>query len=296
MARVLIFGGRGRSGQAMVTTAQQQGHEVIAPTHAECDLLNPEQVAEAVRATQADIVINCAAISGLEACGDNAAAARLINTTAPAAMAQACAQSGARFIHLSTDYVLCGLEPGLKGEDAPCRPICVYGESKWEGEQAVAAANEESLILRVSWLCGNPAKPGFPESIAMKALAGLPLAAIDDKDSLPTDVYELAEAALKLAEMKQSGTFHVCSTGEPITWWQSAAIAVQTLADEGALPRLPDIAAQKLDAVPFFREPRPRHTAMDNAKLRALGICMSRAEDTIRHAVRRCLASQAVKS
>ncbi len=292
MARVLIFGGRGRSGQAMAQAAQQRGHEVIAPAHAACDLRQPQAVMKAVEEAAADIVINCAAISGLEACADDAAAACTINADSPAAMAAACRRCGAHFVHLSTDYVLCGREAGLKGEDAPCRPICVYGESKLAGERQVAAAHADSLILRVSWLCGNPSRPGFPESIAMKALAGQPLAAIDDKDSLPTDVCELAHAALQLAEARQSGTFHLCSTGAPITWWQSATLALQALVEAGALPHAPDIAPQKLDEVPFFREPRPRHTAMDNSRLRALGIRMSSAEETIRRAVQRYLAAR----
>ncbi len=276
----------------MVETAQARGHSTTAPTHAACDLRHPEQVAQAVLEARADIVINCAAVSGLEACADDAQAARCINAEAPAAMARACKCCGARFVHLSTDYVLCGREPGLKGEQSPCAPICVYGESKLAGEHAVAAANEESLILRVSWLCGNPARPGFPESIAMKALAGQPLAAIDDKDSLPTDVYELAAAALQLAERGERGTLHLCSTGQPISWWQSAQLALRALVEAGALPHLPPIAAQKLAQAHFFREPRPRHTAMDNAALRARGIAMSSAQDTIRNAVRRYLASR----
>ncbi len=290
MARVMIFGSSGRSGQAMVRTARERGHETITPTHAECDLLQAEQAAETVRKARADIVINCAAISGLEACADNAEAARTINAKTPAAIAAACRRIGATFVHLSTDYVLEGDTPGLKDETTPCAPICAYGQSKLEGERLIAEANAAGLILRVSWLCGNPERPGFPESIAMKALAGQPLAAIDDKDSLPTDVHELAHAALQLAERKASGTYHICSTGAPVTWWQNATLAVQTLVEEGALPQAPAITAQKLDAVPFFREPRPRHTAMDNTKLRAHGICMSSAQDTIRRAVRNYLA------
>ncbi len=273
----------------MAEVAQTLGHVVFAPTHSECDLLRPHEVAEAVRAARANIVINCAAISGLEACADNREAAQIINAAAPAAMAQACQHSGAQFVHLSTDYVLAGDSPGLKGEESPCAPICAYGATKLEGEQRITSATPRALILRVSWLCGNPARPGFPESIAAKALAGQRLAAIDDKDSLPTDVYELAQAALQLAEQRECGTLHLCSTGTPITWWQSAQIVLQTLVEEGALPEQVELAAQKLDEVPFFREPRPRHTAMDNTRLRARGICMSNAEDTIRNAVKRLL-------
>ncbi len=271
----------------MVQHARERGHEVLCPSHAECDLLHPEAVEAAVLNAQAGIVINCAATSGLEACADDAAAAHRINAESPAAMARACRKCGARYLHLSTDYVLGGEEPGLKPEDAPCHPICVYGQSKLAGEQLVSAANPQSLILRVSWLCGNPVRPGFPESIAAKALAGQSLAAIADKYSLPTDVHELAAAALQLATMPVSGILHLCSTGEPVSWWQNAATALQCLVELGALPRMPGLARQVLAEAHFFREPRPRHTAMSNARLQALGIRMSSAEDTIRHAVQR---------
>ncbi len=273
----------------MVAEAQARGHSLLTPAHADCDLLCPQAVADAVLASQASIVINCAAISGLEACAEDALAAHRVNAAAPAAMALACRHSGACFVHLSTDYVLCGRKPGLRDEGAHCRPICLYGESKREGELEVQEANAESLILRVSWLCGNPQKPGFPESMAARALAGQALAAIEDKWSLPTDVQELARAAFELAESGRRGLFHVCSTGEPISWHRCAELAVQALVEAGMLPHAPAIAGQKLAEVPFFREPRPRHTAMCNAKLRACGIRMSCAEDTVRHAVQRWL-------
>ncbi len=278
----------------MVAEAQARGHSLLTPTHADCDLVTPQAVADAVLASQADIVINCAAISGLEACAEDALATHRINAAAPAAMALACRHSGARFVHLSTDYVLCGRKPGLRDEGAPCRPICLYGESKREGEIQVQEANAESLILRVSWLCGNPQKPGFPESMAARALAGQPLAAIADKYSLPTDVQELAYAALELAESGRRGLFHLCSTGEPVSWWYCAELAMQALVEAGALPHAPAIAEQRLAEVPFFREPRPRHTAMSNAKLRACGIRMSSTGETIAHAVQRWLAQNSM--
>ncbi len=276
----------------MVQAATRHGYRVCAPSRQECNLLEPECIEKVLRDVAADIVINCAAISGLEACADDAEAASLVNCIAPSVMARSCRLTGGHFVHLSTDYVLDGSTSGLKGESAPCKPCCVYGESKFRAELGIAEANAQSLILRVSWLCGNPLRPGFAESIAMKALAGQHLAAIADKFSLPTDVEELAEASLLLAEGRQGGLLHVCSTGAPISWHRYAELAVQALVEEGALPRAVCVSPQQLDEVPFFREARPRHTAMDNARLRALGIRMSSVEDTVRHAVRRFLSSR----
>ena len=244
-------------------------------------------MSEMVLGSGAELVVNCAAISGLEACGDDPLRAHLINAVAPAAMALACRHTGARFVHLSTDYVLDGRRDGLKDESAKCRPACVYAESKREGELQVQEAWAESIIARVSWICGNPAKPGFAESVVAKALAGYSLAAIADKTSLPTDAEDIARVVLALASAGAKGVFHVCSRGEPMSWWDCARVALDEAVQGGMLPSVPEVGPQKLDEVSFFREPRPRHTAMVSTRLAAFGISMPTAEETIRRAVRR---------
>ena len=274
----------------MCRTAAERGAEVLAPAHAECPLEDTERVSDYVLQSGAQVVVNCAAISGLEACGDDPLRAHLINAVAPAAMALACRHTGARFVHLSTDYVLDGRRPGLKNESSKCRPGCAYAESKREGEQQVLEAWEESIIARVSWICGNPARPGFPESIVTKALTGQPLSAIADKTSLPTDAEDIARAVLALAADRSArGIYHLCAQGEPMSWWDCATIAADEAVRLGALSAPPEIARQKLDEVPFFRETRPRHTAMSCERLAQHGITMPTAEESIRRAVRRLL-------
>ncbi|MBR5186735.1 MAG: sugar nucleotide-binding protein, partial [Akkermansia sp.] len=202
-----------------------------------------------------------------------------------------------RFVHLSTDYVLCGQRAGLKNEAAKCRPINCYGESKREGELQVLEALPTAVVARVSWVCGNPRKPSFVESTVARALAGQPLAAVDDKYSLPTDAADIARAVLALGASDYSGVVQVTSTGEPLSWWQCATLALQTAVEQGALPTLPEVARQKLDEVPFFREPRPRHTAMDNTRLTTeLGIPMPTATEAIAAVTRRFLANAECRS
>lgn len=288
--KILVFGGTGRTGQVMCRWAAERGAEVLAPAHAECPLEDAEAVSDMVLGSSAELVVNCAAISGLEACGDDPLRAHLINAVAPTAMALACRHTGARFVHLSTDYVLDGRRPGLKDESAKCRPCCVYAESKREGELQVQEAWEESIIARVSWICGNPAKPGFPESVVAKALAGQALAAIADKTSLPTDAEDIARVVSALASAGGKGVFHVCSQGEPMSWWDCARVALDEAVQAGAISSVPQVVQQKLDEVSFFREPRPRHTAMISSRPAAFGISMPTAEETIRRAVRRWYA------
>ena len=288
--RLLIFGASGRTGQVLRSVAEQAGHEVLAPAHAECPLEQAELLSDLVLGSGAEMVVNCAAISGLEACAADPLQAHLVNAVAPATMALACRHTGARFVHLSTDYVLCGRKAGLKTEAARCRPISWYGESKREGELQVLEALPTAVVARVSWVCGNPAKPSFIEGTVAKALAGLPLAAVADKTSLPTDAADIARAVLAIGKGDFSGVVHVTSSGEPLTWWQCANLALQAAVEQGALPTPLPVEPQKLDEVPFFKELRPRHTAMENCLLtNQLGIPMPPAQEAISCVVRRYL-------
>lgn len=287
--KILVFGGSGRTGQVVCRVAAACGDEVVAPAHAACPLEDAVAVSDFVLESGAEVVVNCAAVSGLEACGDDPLRAHLVNAVAPSAMALACRHTGARFVHLSTDYVLDGRRSGTKDESAKCRPVCVYAESKREGELQVQEVWTESIIARVSWICGNPAKPGFAESMVAKALAGQAIAAIADKTSLPTDAEDIARVVLALAKKNADGIFHVCSAGQPMSWWDCAAVALDEAVRQGSLPTVPEMVKQQLDAVPFFREKRPRHTAMTSSRLCALGIQMPSAEECIRRVVRRFL-------
>ena len=167
---MLLFGGSGRTGQMVHRAALAAGWEVEAPSHAECDLLKTNILSERVITAHANAVVNCAALSGLEACHDDPLTAHLINAVAPATMALACRHTGARFIHLSTDYVLEGHKPGLKNESTRCKPVNVYGESKREGELQVAEALPENFFpglrkLTVIFLNTKSGRSFLPEKV-----------------------------------------------------------------------------------------------------------------------------------
>lgn len=294
--KMLVFGGSGRTGQVLVRVARQMGWQVQAPTHAECELADARAVSDWVLASDAALVVNAAAVSGLEACLDDSLQAHWVNAVAPASMALACRHTGARFVHLSTDYVLDGRRAGKKGESAKCKPVSVYGESKREGELQVLEALPGALVARVSWICGNPQKPAFVEQTLAKALAGQPLAAIADKESLPTDAEDIARVVLALAAAPVGGVLHVCAGGEPVSWYNCALLALETAVTGGYLPAMPQVAMQKRADVTFFREERPRYTAMDNSKLLSLGIPMPDAAETIRRVSLRFLQARAASA
>lgn len=279
--KLLLFGASGRIGQVIARRAAEQGYLLLAPSHADCPLEDAERVSDLVLHCGAQVVINAAAVSRLEACEDDPLHAHLVNAVAPAAMALACRHTGARFLHLSTDYVLEGYRAGLKDESTRCKPLNVYGESKREAEFAIAEAFAESVIVRVSWVCGNPEKPGFIEQTLERARAGETLAAIADQYSLPTDAEDVARGLLALAETETRGVFQLCAGGAPMSRHDVALIALREAVRLGLLSELPAVEPQRLKSVSFFRAARPQHTAMNNAKLRALGLPLPTAEESI---------------
>lgn len=285
MTQYLIIGAGGRVGSVLLETLRSRGRDAAGWGREDCDLADSGLLADALQRTKARCVINCAAISGIEACLDNPHAARLVNALAPRTMARVCRERGSRLIHLSTDYVLDGAEPGLKAETFACRPVNAYGRSKLEGELAVLDECPEALVARVSWVFGNPARPSFPDAILDRAMKGLPLSAVSDKDSMPTWLDDLTGWLAELADASDMpcGLMHLCQSGQPVTW-HDYAVEVVKMALEAGLPLKSHLVGeQKLDEQTGFRDARARHTAMANTILsRFLGSPVRTWQEAVR--------------
>ena len=134
MYRTLVFGADGRVGSRLAAYLEEHGLEVVKCGRGFCDLKDLSALKRVLLSSGATHVVNCAAVSGLEACLDDPETAHCVNAMAPEMMARICRLEGMRFIHLSTDYVLDGRRRGLKTEEGKCRPVNVYGESKLEAD------------------------------------------------------------------------------------------------------------------------------------------------------------------
>lgn len=122
MYRTLVFGADGRVGSRLAAYLEEHGLEVVKCGRGFCDLKDLSALKRVLLSSGATHVVNCAAVSGLEACLDDPETAHRVNAMAPEMMARICRLEGMRFIHLSTDYVLDGRRRGLKTEEGKCRP------------------------------------------------------------------------------------------------------------------------------------------------------------------------------
>lgn len=149
------------------------------------------------------------AMTDVEACESNPDLAFAINRDGPKILAQSTARLGIPFVYVSSDYVFNG-ENGPYDENAKPYPICAYGRSKFEGEQAVLEANPQTLVVRTTVVYGpDPGRKNFLHTMLRNLQQGSVLRTPDDQLSTPTYNRDLATALVALADVSATGTFHV---------------------------------------------------------------------------------------
>jgi len=198
-------------GRAVVREARSRGFAALGLSHAQADVADAGRVAYWTRTFRPQLVINCAALTKVDDCETRRDEAMAVNGRAVGTMAAAARREGARFAHLSTDYVFDGTASAPIPEEASTAPLSVYGESKLLGERE-ALEQEGSLVVRTSLVFG-PGGENFVAAMARLLLAGRPLRVVDDQVSCPTYTRFLAPALLDLAAARAEGVVHYCNPG-----------------------------------------------------------------------------------
>ena len=250
----------GRSGQ-LAGALQREAPGATALGRERFDLASGDPGALITR-HKPEAVINAAAFTDVNGAEDQAEAARALNRDGPARLAKACADAGAAFVHVSTDYVFDGAGGAPYAEDAPVNPLNVYGLTKLEGERAVLEAHPGAVVVRASWVF-DAAGGTFLNAILPRLETGQPLKLVDDQISAPTFADDLADALLTIAQARieargAGGTVHYLG-GEHASWHDFGRAAA-----EAARPHLghePEITAVGSDAFPQ-KAPRPRDTRL----------------------------------
>ena len=223
MSRVLVVGGAGLLGQHVIAEAVQRGHEVvathrgIAPTRPavtwrELDIRDREASRTLVREVAPAVVVNAAAMTDVDGCEDRPEEAQAVNALAPAALASATKAAGARFVHVSTDYVFDGQGPATEATEP--RPLGAYGRTKLDGERRAVQADPNAVVVRLSAVFGwnrISSKTNAVTWILQKVEGGEEVRLFQDQRITPTYAKTAAAALLDLGELDTRGTFHVAS-------------------------------------------------------------------------------------
>jgi dTDP-4-dehydrorhamnose reductase len=204
-APLLVLGRRGQLASDLVEAGARLGTALIALGRPDLELTEPETIARALDRHRPAAVINAAAYTAVDKAESEPDLAFAVNRDGPAHLARLCARAGLPLIHLSTDQVFDGRKAGGHREGDPAHPLCVYGRSKLEGEQAVAEAHPEAVIARVSWVFG-PSGSNFVTRLLEWAATRDSVAIVSDQRGRPTYSPALAEALIGLARDRLSGS------------------------------------------------------------------------------------------
>ncbi len=284
--RIAVIGSRGRLGAALVRK-WNGAHEVTGFSRPEIDLLDPKTIRSCLGGTKKfDLVVNCAAVTNVDACESNPQEAERVNVEAPSRIAAICKKKGSRLIHVSTDYVFDGRRREPYSEDAATSPLGAYGKTKAGGERTVLQTCPDAWVTRVSWVFG-PEKPSFVDMILARARGDQHVSAIDDKWSTPTYTDDLADWFEALARVEpDGGIFHLASSGQ-CTWREYGEHALRCAQAAGATLQTTSVGALLLEDMEAFSAERPIYTVLDTAKFtRTTGITPPPWQDAVERYIR----------
>ena len=199
------------------------GSAVTAAPHVPLDITDGAAVQQVLTDAQPDAVIHCAAWTAVDAAEEpeNQPKVRAINAGGTAHIAQACRALGCKMMYISTDYVFDG--QGTAPWDPDCtdyRPLNVYGQTKLEGELAVAAL-ERYFIVRIAWVFGVNGK-NFIKTMLKLGQTHDTLRVVSDQIGTPTYTLDLARLLVDMIETERYGRYHATNEGGYISWYDFA--------------------------------------------------------------------------
>lgn len=277
---IVIVGAGGQLGTALVHSPAR--HSPIRPlTSADLDITDAASVSVAlVDLGPDDVVLNCVAYTNVDAAETDAARAYAVNRDGPAHLARCTAATGARLVHVSTDYVFAGAaatddgprrtdpyEPG----DVTGAPETVYGASKLAGERAVLDADPRAAVVRTAWVyTGGRGAPDFVGTMRRLEAERDQVTVVDDQRGSPTYAVDLAAGLWELArpdfrDTAAGAVVHATNAGA-VTWYE---VARAVFAEVGADPA----RVRPCTTADFPRPaPRPAYSVLSGASWGKLGL------------------------
>lgn len=236
--KVLVLGHRGMLGHELLLCLHRAGFAVVGRGRPQTDITQVASIRRTLDDVRPDILINAAAYTAVDQAESEPDIAFVVNRDGAANLAAACQESGIPLMHVSTDYVFDGQATRPYREDDATAPLGIYGQSKWEGEQAVRACLPQHLIARTAWLYGSQGT-NFVQTMLRLARERDVLRVVADQQGCPTWSRDLAAALVAMCQRIMQnqgttpwGTYHFTGAGQT-TWYDFArAIFEEAMAFE----------------------------------------------------------------
>ncbi len=261
--RVLVTGSRGQLGFDVMQELSSRGHEAIGCDLPELDITDGAAVMRLMKEVRPDAVIHCAAWTAVDAAEDeeNREKVFAVNAEGTRNVAKAAAETGAKLLYLSTDYVFDGQgTTPWKADETHFAPLNVYGKSKLMGERAVRELAARHFIVRIAWVFGLHGK-NFVRTMLSLSKTHPSLRVVNDQVGTPTYTPDLSRLLVDMIETDKYGTYHATNEGGYISWYDFACAIFEE-------------AGVKVDVTPVTTEEyglskaaRPFNSRLDKSKL-----------------------------
>ena len=214
--RALVIGASGQVGAALLRVLAARGHQAVGtwahhayPGLVRLDLADGASLVRLLGDLRPDWVLCPAALSHVDYCEEHPDEAFAVNVHAPFAAAKTAARAGAGFVYYSSDYVFDGVG-GPYTEEAPPRPLGVYGRSKAEGERAVLGALPRALVIRTSVVYGpERQEKNFVYQLIRACRSGRGFRPAVDQRASPSYNEDVATATVECCEREERGIWHL---------------------------------------------------------------------------------------
>lgn len=266
MSRWLVTGAGGMLGRDLVSALKCCHETVHGLTHEHLDITDEAAVRKAVQAARPDVVVNCAAWTAVDDAEVHEDAALMVNSHGAGYLAAACADGGARLVHMSTDYVFAGDARRPYSERDTPAPRTAYGRTKLSGERSVLAQLPRTgYVVRTAWLYGAHGR-NFIRAMIRLADERPQVEVVGDQIGQPTWTMDVAGQILALVGSRPApGIYHATSSGET-TWFELAREVFQLLGADPARVRRTTSSQYQRPA------PRPAYSVLGHQAWATAGI------------------------
>lgn len=241
----------------------QDGTAVTKMPYVAMDLTNAEAVEKTVKELQPDVIIHCAAWTAVDAAEDeeNKAKVYAVNVGGTQNIADAAKAVDAKVVYLSTDYIFDG--QGTEPWEPDCKdyaPLNVYGQTKLEGELAIANTLSKYFIVRIAWVFGLNGK-NFIKTMLSVGQKYPEVRVVNDQIGTPTYTYDLARLLVDMIQTEKYGYYHATNEGGYISWYD---FTVEIFRQAGYTTKVTPVTTEEYG---LSKAARPFNSRLEKKKL-----------------------------
>ena len=245
-------------------------HQTTVLSKSQCDVTSIDNVRKAILTHRPEVVINCAAKTNLENCEENKHESYEVNTCGPINILKVCAETGTKFVHISSGCLFDGNHFVSTEETEPDPKVWYTWTKTWADQFITNYGYENFLILRPRQLISAKS---HPSNMITKFASMSTINAIKEQNSV-TCIEDFSDMITHLLDNDCRGIFN-CSNDDTLSPYDIATKIKETIN--------PTLVIKETDYESLLKIiPNKRvNTILSNEKLKKTGYESRSASDAL---------------